>query len=571
MDHLNFFSHQRISDRLYVLTEGYSMVHRFTIGLVLGDEKNLVIDAGLGMTPGLRDYIEKLAGSDKPLICAATHLHPDHVGSAMLFDEVFCSHRDFPARADFAFSGPQRLEDLVDFAIDSGEVMEYCSRNYLRDNFVDCRDIRDGNIFDLGGVQIRAIALPGHSDGSMIFYNREENYAFTGDAVNTDVHLKKLDRQGFAEYAEHLRRFLSIVGEEVTLYPCHLPLAMDVSVVKNLIKVCEDLVAGNTDGDPPGETIFKARNNDPNMRMHYVGNSCIVYNAALVGTGNTEQPPKFLNFYSHEQVGDRTYVVTENYSMVHRFTIGVIVGDEKVLVIDSGMGMDSDLRRYIERFTGTGKPMLCACTHGAIDHAGAACLFDEVFLNQLDEEMLPRAFLTERRLSDLDAFSLHNQEVIAYGKAHMIDNRGTKFTWIDEDYRFDLGGVTVRPIHTPGHSRGHLAYFCPEENIAFVGDAINADIHIKALDRQGLLAYREMLNRFVAIVGEETRLYAGHLNRAQPVALAKNLATACEEVANGQTQGDPPGETIFMQNSGNTSTRMHYHGNSCIIYDASLL
>ncbi len=33
------------------------MVHRFTIGVIEGDRKVLVIDAGMGMAPGLREYI----------------------------------------------------------------------------------------------------------------------------------------------------------------------------------------------------------------------------------------------------------------------------------------------------------------------------------------------------------------------------------------------------------------------------------------------------------------------------------------------------------------------------------
>ena len=57
MENLCFWSHERKSEHLYIVTEGYSMVHRFTIGVVVGDEKVLVIDAGLGVAPGLRDYI----------------------------------------------------------------------------------------------------------------------------------------------------------------------------------------------------------------------------------------------------------------------------------------------------------------------------------------------------------------------------------------------------------------------------------------------------------------------------------------------------------------------------------
>ena len=281
---------------------------------------------------------------------------------------------------------------------------------------------------------------------------------------------------------------------------------------------------------------------------------------------------RHLNFHSHEKVSERVYVVTEGYSRVHRFTIGVVIGDEKVLVIDSGLGMTGDLRTYIEGFAGTEKPMICACTHGNIDHVGAACLFDEAYLNHGDHVDVLRAFDNERRLRDLSAFSLFNDEVIAYGREHMIeDNSKVVFKDIDEGQVFDLGGISVEPIRTLGHTEGHLAYYIRQENIAFGGDAINVSTGLKRLDREGLLAYRDMLYRFLSITGDDVAIYAGHLNRPHKSNVPRNLALACEEVANGETRGDPPAESIFPEKAGNPALRMHYHGNSCIIYNSSHL
>lgn len=570
MKKLNFLSHEKISDRLYIFTEGYSMVHRFTIGVIVGDEKVLVIDAGMALGGGdLREAIEAVVGKDKPMICACTHCHPDHAGAAKLFDEAYVSYLDWPAFAGFAFGTEQRLEDLHGFGLESPEVLAYCEKNILINTDTTFKDVKDGDVFDLGGVKILAIGLPGHSKGSMAYYNAEENYVFTGDAVNTDTHLKKLDVEGFKAYKATLERFCEIVDKNARVYPAHLPLTMDMSIARNLIACCDDLIAGNVAGDPPGETIFEKRNNNPDIRMHFRNNTAIVYNRALIGV--PEFTGEYINFYSHEKLTDRIYVVTENYSMVHRFTIGVIAGDEKIMVVDSGLGMDGDLRKYIEGIVGTEKPMICVCTHGAIDHAGAACLFDEAFLNPRDYHMLESAFDPERRKRDLSAFSLFNKEVMAYGAKHMIDNRGSKFTPVDEGDEFDLGGIKVYPIRTPGHSQGHLTYYIPSAKIAFVGDAINADTHIKKLDNQGLLEYRDMLHRFASIVGDDITLYAGHLNRAHKINVVHNLAAACEDVAEGRTAGDPPGETIFLEKAGNPHMRMHYNGNSCIIYNASLL
>ena len=282
MRKLNFYSHEKISSRLYIFTEGYSMVHRLTIGAVIGDEKILIIDAGLGADGGLRRYIEGVIGTRKPFICVCTHCHPDHVGSAKLFDEAYCSHLDWPLLSDYALNKQQRLNVLKAFALNNPEVLGYCKECIIENSDSMFMDIKHGDVFDLGGVKIEAIAVPGHTNGSMVFFNREEKYVFTGDAVNTDVHLKKLNCEGFKEYINTLKRFISIVGDDVRIHPAHLPLAMDIEIAKNLIVVCEDLVAEKITGDPPGETIFEDRKNNPSIRMHYYNNTCVVYNKDLI-------------------------------------------------------------------------------------------------------------------------------------------------------------------------------------------------------------------------------------------------------------------------------------------------
>ena len=49
------------------------------------------------------------------------------------------------------------------------------------------------------------------------------------------------------------------------------------------------------------------------------------------------------------------------------------------------------------------------------------------------------------------------------------------------------------------------------------------------------------------------------------------MAAACEEVAEGRTQGDPPGETIFGRRAGDSRIRMHYVHNTCIVYNRELI
>lgn len=572
MAFMNFLSHEQFSDRLIILTEGYSMVHRFTIGCVIGDEKILVIDSGLGMHGELRKYIENLVGMDKPIICVCTHGHLDHVGSACLFDEAYCSLKDFgPGKMD-PFDPIRRYCDVVDFSLESNLVSNYCKEHMIRDNRVEFKDIQDGDVFDLGGIAMEAIAVPGHSDGSMAFYCKEEKFCFTGDAINTDVHLKRMTSAGFKAYKTVLERFISRVDPEVTLYPAHLPLPMTIDIAYNLVQVCDELIAGNVDHDPPAEGIFHSRKNDRNIRGHYINNTCIVYNRSLLDGKNTPVVVNDVCYYSHEKWSDRIYTVTINYSTVNRITLMVFIGDEKILVIDSGHGIDNKLRTYIEGFAGSGKPMLCALTHIGIDHGGAATLFDEIYLHRNDIPKLPLS--RHKRYIDALPFSNYSTEFAEYADLNTLEALDpARVTSIEDGDVFHLGNLDVECIFTPGHSQGHMAYYCASEKICFTGDAMNVDTHLKSMTRQGMVDYVNMVQNFINRVAPDTVTFSAHLNRPHSMRVPRNIQAACLEIANGQIYADPPGEAIQQHISAfhNPNIKMHYHGNCCVVYNLATL
>ena len=43
--------------------------------------------------------------------------------------------------------------------------------------------IREGKTFELGGMTVQTIAVPGHTPGSVVYFLQGHNLLFTGDAV----------------------------------------------------------------------------------------------------------------------------------------------------------------------------------------------------------------------------------------------------------------------------------------------------------------------------------------------------------------------------------------------------
>lgn len=166
--------------------------------LLVGAEKALLIDCGMG--------IGDLAGAvrmitDKPLIVALSHNHPDHTGNAVQFPEIWLNPRDrdmpIPLNAEFrkndvrqiarrqkrGLGAPYTMFPLYPFDLDED----------IRDPEPDgpmpvIHDLRDGQTFDLGGGRIvTACECPGHTAGEMVFLDPQTRTLFAGDAVNYNL------------------------------------------------------------------------------------------------------------------------------------------------------------------------------------------------------------------------------------------------------------------------------------------------------------------------------------------------------------------------------------------------
>lgn len=283
-----------------------------------------------------------------------------------------------------------------------------------------------------------------------------------------------------------------------------------------------------------------------------------------------------LNLFSHEQIIKNTYVVTENYAVDKRFTIGVIVGAERALVIDTGFGMAGNLRKYIEGFVGTEMPIFCICTHGHSDVLGAAAQFDEAYLKKEDVGAFPESTDPEKRLSQLEMFVKGDQQLVEYGKSVMIDNRQVEFKDLKDGDHFHLGGVHVGIIEIPGHTPGSIAVRVTREGVTtttFAGDAISSGMnHLLRTDRKGMIEYAQRLEAFMDFLNPNEPIYCTHSQVPMTPVAGRALAKACRQVAHGMIAGDPsfsfgpkkPGEK-------QPDFRIHYADNYFIAYNADLM
>src|SRR4029079_69008 len=79
---------------------------------------------------------------------------------------------------------------------------------------------------------------------------------------------------------------------------------------------------------------------------------------------------------------------------------------------------------------------------------------------------------------------------------------------VGEGDTFTFGGQEVRVLDTPGHTAGHITYWIPTANVAFVGDTLFAIGCGRVIEGDAQMMW-ESLKRLIALP-KETTVYCGH-------------------------------------------------------------
>ena len=139
---------------------------------VRGREATVVIDPSLSVVA----RADELRGKADLII--QSHVHEDHVAGVHLFPraKVYAHREDAP--------GLRSLGGLMD--IYGYENVDEAMRQFVVDQFhyaarPDTHGFDDGEVFALGGTQIRVIHTPGHTRGHCVLLIEPEGVLFLGD------------------------------------------------------------------------------------------------------------------------------------------------------------------------------------------------------------------------------------------------------------------------------------------------------------------------------------------------------------------------------------------------------
>ena len=183
--------------------------------LLTGTERALLIDSGMRID-NARDIAEEL--TDLPVSLVNTHADRDHICSNEQFEEFYMHPAEEPI---YRKSGK------------AGKIIP----------------VKEGDVIDLGERELRVIALPGHTPGSIALLDANNRVLISGDPVQEHGRIFMFgDHRNMGDYIrslEHLETFRDQFDE---IWPSHADIPVSPDLIMKLHDGAQDILDGKLKG-----------------------------------------------------------------------------------------------------------------------------------------------------------------------------------------------------------------------------------------------------------------------------------------------------------------------------------
>lgn len=214
-----------------------------------------------------------------------------------------------------------------------------------------------------------------------------------------------------------------------------------------------------------------------------------------------------LDWFKITKQKDYLYVIQESLDKIEpRFltnfiNLYLILGTHSVLLIDTGCGL-FPLKPVIQDLI-SNKKLIVINTHSDFDHIGGNSEFDTVYIHEeeLNEISVP---------TDISFLKDSPQEITKrYEKINYTIQPCRNIQPLKRDSIIDLGEISVKIIHTPGHSSGSISLLT-NKNELFTGDTAHYGTMYLSKDEIPLLLSSISKLLEVSQVSDNIEIYPSH-------------------------------------------------------------
>lgn len=125
--------------------------------LLIGEKMAILWDTGYGNSD-LKEFVESHIHTDYMVM--NSHGHPDHIGGNNHFGCIYAHKEEWDVIEHFSLESTGKMPDY------------------------SLKELKEGEVFDLGGIQVKVISMEGHTKGSIGLLIEKERLLLSGDAMN---------------------------------------------------------------------------------------------------------------------------------------------------------------------------------------------------------------------------------------------------------------------------------------------------------------------------------------------------------------------------------------------------
>jgi len=233
----------------------------------------------------------------------------------------------------------------------------------------------------------------------------------------------------------------------------------------------------------------------------------------------------------------------------------LIEGDDLAVLLDTGLGV-ANIRSVAESLSG--KPILVVNSHHHFDHSGGNLLFEDIAIHRSGEHLLAEAppdglaagymdyvdrLLTawqDYKVADDVYFHLITRETLlrplpdGFDPATYVIRPSSPSRLLDDGEVLDLGGRSLRVLHTPGHSPDSICLFDEANGLLFGGDTINTGPIYAHLTESDVGEFARSTARLSELRTSIARVFVCHFMRVDNApGLLNEIAEGFERILEG--------------------------------------
>ena len=232
-----------------------------------------------------------------------------------------------------------------------------------------------------------------------------------------------------------------------------------------------------------------------------------------------------MQWFQKRDLNKHVILIRENFSEIDpRFytkytNMYLIKGNKKAILLDTGIGVES-IKKFVEPLV-KNLELLVFNSHHHFDHVAGNYEFNSVYAHKFDLKFISKT----RDISFLEGIKTKTAEF--YRKRDFKIKTAETYYPVEEGENFDLGGINIKIIHTPGHTKGSISLLTNKGHL-FTADTIHEGA-VYLPPKENIEDYIDTLDKIQTILDKqekETLIFPGH---EKPIITKKHVSRIRED------------------------------------------